>query len=109
MVYFIERFLSEVRHLVVLSNRNQPRDDGLSLLVEKPWAGSFADYWPCLDNNSIFPRLYVEIPLSEGKPHEYFFYWTMMLSIKFLEKLAVDGPIFNPPRSIILYVLELMF
>ncbi|TYK06377.1 hypothetical protein E5676_scaffold163G00690 [Cucumis melo var. makuwa] len=67
MVYFTERFLSGVRHLVILSDRNQPREDGLSLLVEKPWAGAVADYWPRLDNNSILPRLSVEIPLSEEK------------------------------------------
>ena len=29
MVYFTERCLSGVRHLVVLSDRNQPREDGL--------------------------------------------------------------------------------
>ncbi|TYK02510.1 putative mitochondrial protein [Cucumis melo var. makuwa] len=45
MVYFTERFLSRVQHLVVFFDRNQPREDGLSLLVEKPWAGSFADHW----------------------------------------------------------------
>ncbi|KAA0059890.1 putative mitochondrial protein [Cucumis melo var. makuwa] len=67
MVYFIERFLSRVRHLVVYFDRNQPREDGLSLLMEKPWAGSFADHWSRLDNNSILPRFSVEIPLSEGK------------------------------------------
>uniref|UniRef100_A0A9I9E2G3 Aminotransferase-like plant mobile domain-containing protein n=1 Tax=Cucumis melo TaxID=3656 RepID=A0A9I9E2G3_CUCME len=67
MVYFTERFLSGVRHLVILSDRNQPREDGLSLIVEKPWAGAFADHWPRLDNNSVLPRLSVEIPLSEGK------------------------------------------
>ncbi|KAA0055865.1 uncharacterized protein E5676_scaffold943G00610 [Cucumis melo var. makuwa] len=67
MVYFTERFLSRVRHLVILSDRNQPREDGLSLLVEKPCAGSFAYHWPRLDNNLILPRLSVEIPLSEGK------------------------------------------
>ncbi|KAA0059873.1 putative mitochondrial protein [Cucumis melo var. makuwa] len=33
MVYIIERFLSSVRHLVILSERNQLREDGLSLLV----------------------------------------------------------------------------
>ena len=67
MVYFTERFLSGVRHLVILSDRNQPREDGLSLIVEKPWAGAFADHWPRLDNNSVLPRLSVEVPLSEGK------------------------------------------
>ncbi|KAA0055892.1 hypothetical protein E6C27_scaffold438G00100 [Cucumis melo var. makuwa] len=67
MVYFTERFLSGVRHLVILSDRNQPREDGLSLIVEKPWAGAFADHWPRLDNNSVLPRLSVEIPLSKGK------------------------------------------
>ncbi|KAA0034815.1 hypothetical protein E6C27_scaffold213G00490 [Cucumis melo var. makuwa] len=48
MVYFTERFLSGVRHL-------------------KPWAGAFADHWPRLDNNSVLPRLSVEVPLFEGK------------------------------------------
>ena len=67
MVYFTEQFLSGVRHLVILSDRNQPREDGLSLIVEKPWVGAFADHWPRLDNNSVLPRLSVEIPLSEGK------------------------------------------
>uniref|UniRef100_A0A9I9E6H3 Mitochondrial protein n=1 Tax=Cucumis melo TaxID=3656 RepID=A0A9I9E6H3_CUCME len=67
MVYFTERFLSGVRHLVILSDRNQPREDGLSLIVEKLWAGAFADHWPRLDNNSVLPRLSVEVPLSEGK------------------------------------------
>ncbi|TYK04516.1 putative mitochondrial protein [Cucumis melo var. makuwa] len=67
MVYFTERFLSGVRHLIILSDRNQPREDGLSLIVEKSWAGAFADHWPHLDNNSVLPRLSVEIPLSEGK------------------------------------------
>uniref|UniRef100_A0A9I9CKS9 Mitochondrial protein n=1 Tax=Cucumis melo TaxID=3656 RepID=A0A9I9CKS9_CUCME len=66
MVYFTERFLSRVRHLVVLSNRNQPREHGLSLLVEKPWAGYFADHWPRLDNNSILPRLSMEIKGVNG-------------------------------------------
>ncbi|KAA0046555.1 hypothetical protein E5676_scaffold403G00180 [Cucumis melo var. makuwa] len=67
MVYFTERFLSGVRHLVILSDRNQPREDGLNLIVEKPWAGAFADHWPRLNNNSVLPRLSVELPLSEGK------------------------------------------
>uniref|UniRef100_A0A9I9D7C3 Mitochondrial protein n=1 Tax=Cucumis melo TaxID=3656 RepID=A0A9I9D7C3_CUCME len=67
MVYFTERFLSGVRHLVILSDRNQPKEDGLSLIVEKPWADAFADHWPRLDNNSVLSRLSVEIPLSEGK------------------------------------------
>ncbi|KAA0052363.1 hypothetical protein E6C27_scaffold207G002060 [Cucumis melo var. makuwa] len=67
MVYFTERFLSGVRHLVILSDRNQPREDGLSLIVEKPWAGAFANHWPRLDNNSVLPRLSVEVHLSEGK------------------------------------------
>ncbi|KAA0058006.1 uncharacterized protein E6C27_scaffold274G003110 [Cucumis melo var. makuwa] len=67
MVYFTERFLSGVRHLIILYNKNQPREDGLSLIVEKPWAAAFADHWPRLDNNSVLPRLSVEIPLSEGK------------------------------------------
>ncbi|KAA0066963.1 putative mitochondrial protein [Cucumis melo var. makuwa] len=67
MVYFTERFLSGVRHLAILYDRNQPREDGLILIVEKPWAGAFADHWPHLDNNSVLPRLFVEIPLSEGK------------------------------------------
>ncbi|TYK18070.1 hypothetical protein E5676_scaffold306G004010 [Cucumis melo var. makuwa] len=57
---------SWVRHLVILSDRNQPRD-GLSLIVEKPWAGAFVDHWPRLGNNSVLPRLFVEVPLSEGK------------------------------------------
>ncbi|TYK25804.1 putative mitochondrial protein [Cucumis melo var. makuwa] len=35
--------------------------------MEKPWANSFADHWPRLDNNSILPRLSVEMPFSEGK------------------------------------------
>ena len=80
MVYFTEqflsRFLSRVRHLVVFFDRNQPREDELSLLVEKPWAASFADHWPHLDNNLIFPRLSVEILLSEGK-----FAWVLQSSI----------------------------
>ena len=67
MIYFTERFLFGVRHLVVFYDRNQLREDGLSLLVEKPWTGSFADHWPRLDNSSILPRLSVEIPLFEGK------------------------------------------
>uniref|UniRef100_A0A9I9DIK3 Mitochondrial protein n=1 Tax=Cucumis melo TaxID=3656 RepID=A0A9I9DIK3_CUCME len=67
MVYFAERFLSGVRHLVILSDRNQPRETGLSLLVEKPCADPFVDHWPRLDNNSILPKLSVEIPLSEEK------------------------------------------
>ncbi|KAA0060611.1 hypothetical protein E6C27_scaffold22G004890 [Cucumis melo var. makuwa] len=67
MVYFTERFLSGVRHLVILSDRNQLREDGLSLIVEKPWAGAFADHWSRLDNNSVLPRLFVEVPLSEEK------------------------------------------
>ncbi|KAA0035005.1 putative mitochondrial protein [Cucumis melo var. makuwa] len=37
------------------------------LLMEKPWAGSFVDHWPRLDNYSILPRLSMEIPLFEGK------------------------------------------
>ncbi|KAA0031667.1 putative mitochondrial protein [Cucumis melo var. makuwa] len=67
MVYFTKRFLSGVRHLVVSSDRNQPREDELNFLVEKPWTGSFANRWPCLDNNLILPRLSVEIPLSMEK------------------------------------------
>ncbi|TYK00336.1 hypothetical protein E5676_scaffold1923G00140 [Cucumis melo var. makuwa] len=67
MVYFTERFLSGVRHLVILSDRNQPKEDGLSLIVEKPWAGAFVDHWPRLTNNSVLPRLSVEVPLFEGK------------------------------------------
>ncbi|TYJ96624.1 putative mitochondrial protein [Cucumis melo var. makuwa] len=67
MVYFTKRLLSGVRHLVVFSDKNQPREDGLSFLVEKPWAGSFADHWPRLYNNSILHRLSVELSLSEGK------------------------------------------
>ncbi|KAA0043323.1 hypothetical protein E6C27_scaffold110G002340 [Cucumis melo var. makuwa] len=46
---------------------NQPREDRLSLIVEKPLAGAFADHWPRLDNNSVLPRLSVEVPLSEEK------------------------------------------
>ena len=67
MVYFTERFVNGNRHLVILSNKNQPREYGLSLLVEKRWAGPFADCWPRLDNNSILLKLSVKIPLSEGK------------------------------------------
>ncbi|KAA0056788.1 putative mitochondrial protein [Cucumis melo var. makuwa] len=67
MVYFTERFLSGVRHLVVSSSRNQPREDELNFLVEKPWTGPFANRWPRLNNNLILPRLSVEIPLSVGK------------------------------------------
>ncbi|KAA0049836.1 putative mitochondrial protein [Cucumis melo var. makuwa] len=67
MVYFTERFLSGVRHPVVSSDRNQPREDELNFLVEKPWTGSFVDRWPRLDDNLILPRLSVEIPLSVGK------------------------------------------
>ncbi|TYK08186.1 hypothetical protein E5676_scaffold886G00810 [Cucumis melo var. makuwa] len=62
-----ERFLSGVRYLVILYDRNQSKEDGLSLIVEKPWAGAFADHWPRLDNNSVLPRLSVEICLFEGK------------------------------------------
>ncbi|KAA0053994.1 putative mitochondrial protein [Cucumis melo var. makuwa] len=47
--------------------RNQSREYGPSLLVEKPWAGHFVDHWSCLDDNSILPKLSMEIPLSEGK------------------------------------------
>ncbi|KAA0037261.1 putative mitochondrial protein [Cucumis melo var. makuwa] len=67
MVYFTERLLSGVRHLVVSSDRNQSIEDELNFLVEKPWAGSFADRWPPSDNNLILPRLFVEIPLFVGK------------------------------------------
>ncbi|KAA0060432.1 putative mitochondrial protein [Cucumis melo var. makuwa] len=67
MVYFTERFLSGVQHLVVSFYRNQPREDKLNFLVEKPWIGSFADRWPRLDNNLILPRLSVEIPLFVRK------------------------------------------
>ncbi|KAA0054833.1 uncharacterized protein E5676_scaffold1142G00420 [Cucumis melo var. makuwa] len=63
----LHKTLSGVRRLIVFPDRKQPREDGLSLLVEKPWAGSFANHWPRLDNNSILPRLSVEIPLSEEK------------------------------------------
>ncbi|TYK01658.1 hypothetical protein E5676_scaffold128G00250 [Cucumis melo var. makuwa] len=35
MVYFTERCLSGVRHLVVLSDRNQPREDGLDCAALK--------------------------------------------------------------------------
>ena len=76
MVYFTERFLSGVRHLVILSDRNQPRETGLSLLVEKPCADPFVDHWPRLDNNLIFLRLFVEIPLIEEKPA-----WVLQSSI----------------------------
>ncbi|KAA0040965.1 putative mitochondrial protein [Cucumis melo var. makuwa] len=76
MVYFTKRFLSRVRHLVVFSNRNQPTEDRLNLLVERLWDGSFADHWPRLDNNSILSRLSVEIPLSEGKTA-----WVLQFSI----------------------------
>ncbi|KAA0041942.1 uncharacterized protein E5676_scaffold306G001530 [Cucumis melo var. makuwa] len=41
MVYFTGRFLSGVRHLIVSSDRNHPREDELNFLVEKPWTGSF--------------------------------------------------------------------
>ena len=67
MVYFIEWFLSRIRHRIILSDRNQPRDDGLSLLMKKPWVGPFANHWPSLDNNSILFRLSMEIPLFERK------------------------------------------
>ncbi|TYK05702.1 putative mitochondrial protein [Cucumis melo var. makuwa] len=58
--------MMQLYHDVLLLPR-RPREDGLSLLVEKPWPGAFADHWPRLDNNSVLPRLSVEIPLSEGK------------------------------------------
>ncbi|KAA0054197.1 putative mitochondrial protein [Cucumis melo var. makuwa] len=76
IVYFTERFLSGVRHLVVLSDRNQPREDGLSLFVEKPWTDFIGDHCSHLDNNSILPRLSVEILLSEAKTS-----WVLQSSI----------------------------
>ena len=67
MVYFTKQLVNENRHLVILSNKNQPREGGLSLLVEKSWPDPFADHWPRLDNSSILLKLSMEISLSEGK------------------------------------------
>ena len=64
---FQKKFLFGERLLVIISYKNQPKEDRLSLLVEKLLADPFADCWPSLDNNLIFPKLSVEIPLSQGK------------------------------------------
>lgn len=63
MIYFTKWFLSRNKHLVLLSDKNQPRD----VLVEKPLGGFFTDYWPSLDNSSILLTLSVETPLSQKK------------------------------------------
>lgn len=63
MIYFTEWFLFGVQHLVILFDRNQSKEDGLSFLVEKSWVGHFANHWPRLKHNSILPKLSVEISL----------------------------------------------
>ena len=67
MVYFAEHVSSGKAQLVILVERHQPIQSGLTFTVEAPLTGFFSDVWPGLDDDMILPELSVEVLFHQGK------------------------------------------